>query len=315
MVSKLPPAFWHWVAWRLRNKKGPRPPDVPKVIPRSWWLALERWTRRHKKPPPPPPPPPPAGEKTDRWTNPPWRGVGVHVAWAFSSGQYTPQTLADKIAGTRVAWAAVEGSPADNEPYMAAFRDALHAHGRRFGIWERDDTQRNYPGSFIDHARHMIETYRPDFYGADIETFPVEEPSFPGEFAKAFPDMPRIMLIPGQPDAATLAPWFAADWAMMSQCYAANIGQPPVPGIAGPTDHDAYWRNCPRNFVKAPSDWGKLWWQHGSGPHHVPIIEVWAEGNPSLEAQWECDAIQLWDGNWSVWSAELLRDEDWALLK
>lgn len=266
-------------------------------------------------PTPPPTPPPPVPEKVSKWKNPPWKGIGVHVTWGFNSGQFTPQQLADKIAGTKIQWAFLELNPANyNEEYAIAFRDALHAHGRKFGIWERCDTQKDYPEDRIDHIKRIVNTYQPDFYGADIETFPVDTPELAKQVDFVFPDLPKLILVPGQPDASFLQPWFDANWDMMTQSYAANIGQPPVPGIAGDCDHDTFWRGGPRNFIAVPN-WGSEWWQHGSGPHSVPIIECNAEGNPSLRAQDGCDAIKWFGGNWSIWNAEEMNDDDWAFVK
>lgn len=305
--------FQAWILWKNAGSPRPRPntfwPRVPSVV---YWVILGEYNKKHPHNPPPSDP----TEKVSKWKNPPWRGIGVHVAWSFTSGQYSPQQLADRIAGTRVQWAALEGSPAlDNFQFANEFRDALHARGKRFGIWERCDRQRNYPESYFQHAIDVCQNYHPDFYGADIEEFPVEDETFPYLFAKSMPDMPKVMLVPGQPAASFLKVWFDNDWDMMTQSYAANIGQPPVPGVAGPTDHDTYWRGGPRNFIPAPTGWGKEWWQHGSGPHSVPIIEVHAEGNPSLRAQADSDAMKWFGGNWSIWSAELLEDDDWDFLK
>lgn len=193
---------------------------------------------------------------------------------------------------------------------MAAFRDALHSYGLKFCIWERDDRQKNYPESYIAHAVRMIDTYHPDFYGADVEAWPLEDPNFPTELAQAFPDLPRIALIPGLPDASLMQPWISSGWDLMSQDYAANIGQPDNPGITCPVDHDAYWRGWPRNAVPAPKGWGLLWCQHGSGPHTWPIIEVNAEGNGSLADN--LPAVAAWGDDYSIWDAELMTDADWA---
>lgn len=313
--------FSIWQAWKDAGSHKPRPAGLWTRVPDWAWKLLGEW---HKKHPVTPPHPQPPAEPVSPWKNPPWRGIGLHTTWAFTSGQYSPQQLADRIAGTRVQWSVLEGSPADNEPYMKAYRDALLGHGKRFGIWERADRQKNYPESYTDHAKRLIETYleggdNPNFfYGADVEEFPIDDPAFPALLAKAYPNLPRIAIIPGLPDASYLQTWWDNGWDLMTEDYAANIGQPSVPGIGGATDHDAYWRGSRRNFIKSPvvngQTWGALWWQHGSGPHTVKIIEVNGEGNPDLAAQLESDAVKWFGGNYSIWNAEQLSDDDWRLL-
>ncbi len=305
--------FSLWLHWQNEGKHGARPKfDLP--VPRWAWTVLGEYNKKHKHPKPPGPSP--TVETFSKWKNPPWQGVGLHVTWGFESGDWTPQQLADIISRhSKVKWAFLEMNPANyNEAYANAFRDALHRYGRKFGIWERADAQKSYPESRIDHVKRIVNTYDPDFYGADIEEFPVDDPALPGQIKAAFPNLPRLMLVPGEPDAPFLKPWFDADFDMMTQSYAANIGQPPVPGIAGATDHDTFWRGGPRNFIVPTKSWGNEWWQHGSGPHSVPIIEVWAEGNPSLAAQMGSDAVVWFEGNWSIWNAEQMRQEDWDLL-
>jgi len=306
--------FAGWLLWFAGGKKGRRPAFHARV-PAWAWKVQGEYALAHPKPKPDPPGPKPGPEPVSRWKNPPWRGIGVHVTWGFNVGQFTPQQLADRIATTRIEWAFLELNPAEyNEQYADAFRDALHGHDRRFGIWERADAQKSFPESRIEHVTRIVNSYKPEFYGADIEEFPVDTPELPGQIAAAFPNLPRVMLVPGQPDASFLTPWFTAGFDMMTQSYAANIGQPPVPGIAGAVDHDTYWRGGPRNFIPAPKGWGSEWWQHGTGPHSVPIIETMAEGNPGLRAQADCDAIKWFGGNWSIWAAELMTDDDWAFV-
>ena len=305
-MSKLPAAFWHWASWRLRNKKGPRPADVPVEIPREWWVALEHWTAKHrrKKPPPtPPPPPPPLTVAHSRWVRPPWRGRGVHVAWAFTSGQYTPAQLAARLAKAGYQWAALEGNPAnDNERFYQEFCEQQHVAGLRAILWERADAQKSFPESRIDHVKRLLTTYQFDAYGADIEVFPVDTPEFPGQFAAAFPNMPRVTLAAGLFDASYYKTWIDADFDFMTQAYSGPLGQPPVPGVAGPMDSDVKWRMIGAvgheilNFC---------------GYHSVPIIEVESENSASLEAQ--LPAVAQWGGNFSIWNAESMTDADWAV--
>ena len=97
MASK-PAWFWHWVAWRLRNKRGPRPADVPAKIPDWAWAALEHWVARHKpKPPPPPTPPPP----------PPPKPI-VFTAWDPSEARQGNWTVLEIVAqdGSWAVWGA-----------------------------------------------------------------------------------------------------------------------------------------------------------------------------------------------------------------
>jgi hypothetical protein len=297
-MAAKPAWFWHWVAWRLRNKQGPRPADVPATIPHWAWLALERWVARHKPKPPHPPQPPPPPVPKSRWTKPPWRGTGVHVAWAFSSGQFTPQQLADKIAGSKIQWAALEVNPAvDNEQYIDAFAAALHAHGRRLLLWERDDTQKSYDGTVADHAVRLCTDHAVDGYGADIEVFPVDEPTFPAEFAKRLPDMPRIAICAGLADASFYTSWVNNDWDCMTEAYSGPLGKPPVPGVAGSMDSDAKWRGFKQNWL---------------GFHSVPILEVESENSASLKDQ--LPAVTQWGDNFSIWDVESMTDEDWAQL-
>lgn len=300
----LPSSFWHWAAWRLRNKKGPRPADSPKDIPKSWWAALERWTARHKKKPAPspapPPPPPPVAHS--RWTSPPWAGLGAHVAWAFTSGQYTPEQLAGILQENGFKWAAIEGSPAmDNEAFFARFITAMHALGLKVGLWERADIQKDYPESRIDHVTRLLNSYDFDFYGADLESFPVDTPDFPTQFAKAFPDKPRIMLDAGMADASNYKLWIEADFDFMTQAYSGPMGKDPAKGIAGAMDSDAKWRMIGAvgheilNFC---------------GFHSVAILEVNSENSASLKDQ--LPAVAQWGTNFSIWDAESMTEDDWA---
>jgi hypothetical protein len=306
--------WFGWVQWRTGGRQGSRPMWMPGRQKWAWDVCRE-YQRLHPSPKPNPMPPV-AGEDVSVWQRPAWRGIGVHVAWGLKSGQWTPQQLADVISRSSVQWAALEVNPAvENEQYVVPFRDALHQYGRRFGIWERDDVQKSYEGRFVDHAVALCKKYAPEFYGADIEAFPIQEPTFPTEFAKALPTQQRVAMVAGMPGAELLAPWWDAGWDCMSQSYAANVSQPVEPGIAGNIDHDTYWRGGRRNFVPKPSGWGGLWWQHGSGPHSVPIIEVNGEGNPPLAEQMQSDAVRWFGGNWSIWCAEQLTEADWALLR
>lgn len=267
----------------------------------------------HVQPPPPPPPPAPV-ESHSPWVNPPWKGLGIHVAWGFETGQWTPDQLAQILATNHFNWACLEGSPAAyNEQFMAAFRDALHARGLKFCIWERADRQKSYPESYIDHAKRMIDTYHPDWYAADAEAFPLEDPNFPAELAAAFPNLPKVWEPAGLPDATETQIFVNAGFDVMAEDYAANVGHDPVDGIACAVDHDAYWRGVPRVDIAPPAHWGAKWCEHGSGPHTWPIIEVHAEGNPDLKTQ--LPAVAPWGRNFSIWNAEQMTDEDWAVAR
>lgn len=263
--------------------------------------------------PVPPAPPPPSSEPRSRWTNPPWKGLGIFVAWGFETGQFTPENLAALLAANHFDWAALEGSPENNEQYMVAFRDALHARGLKFGIWERTDRQKNYPESYVEHASRMISQYHPDFYGADAEVFPLDQPSFPHDIADRFPNLPRVWIPGGLPDAATAAPFVDNGFDVMPEDFAGNLGRDPVEGVTCSIDHDAYYRNVPRNAVPADSRWGQKWCEHGSGPHTWPIIEVHAENNPDLKTQ--LGAVSRWGRNFSIWNAEQMTDADWAVAR
>lgn len=243
-------------------------------------------------PPPPPAPPPPPPPKL---APPPWSGPGLHVAWGFYTGQFTPEQLAAKMAATGFRWACLEGNPApQNYAYMDRFRDALHAYGLKFCIWERDDTQKEYPESRIDHIKWIVNTFHPDFYGADLETFPLDDPHLGTEVAQAFPNLPRIILAAGMADASYYADWIQGGWAVMTQAYSGPLGQPPCPGITGSMDRDAYWRGFPANWL---------------GLYSVPIIEIHSEHSTDLAGQF-C-AVQQWGDNYSIWNAEAMTDADW----
>ncbi len=95
-MTERPDWFWHWAAWRISGKKGPRPKDVPVRIPSWAWVALENWVRNHPskkpKPPPPPTPPPPPPKPPASW---PFRNKPlVFTAWDPSAARSGPWDVA-----------------------------------------------------------------------------------------------------------------------------------------------------------------------------------------------------------------------------
>jgi hypothetical protein len=111
-MSQLPSWFWHWLAWRLRNKKGPRPADAPADIPAWAWVAAKRWTDKHRRQPPPLPPKPSftltgpivftawdAGQaRSGPWTVARITEPGIAPQWGAGSGVIAQAESPDQVA-------------------------------------------------------------------------------------------------------------------------------------------------------------------------------------------------------------------------
>jgi len=294
--------FDAWNTWK--DKGGPRP-AVWHLVPLWAWRLRHELLHAHPKPPKPPPAHP---EPVSIWKNPPWKGRGIHIAWGFESGDWTPAQIAARLHKAGFSWAALEGSPAlQNEQFMADFVAAQHELGMKAILWERSDVQKDYPEPRLDHVTRLLTTYGFDAYGADIEEFPIDTPDFPTAFANAHPTFPRVTLCAGMADAVYYQTWIAAGWDCMTEAYSGMAGVAPGVGIAGAMDSDAFWRGFPRNAVPKPGLWGG----NGTGPHTWPIIEVNAEKNPGLAPQ--LSAVAPWGDNYSIWDAEQMQDADWAV--
>src|SRR5438128_8212281 len=77
--------FALWVLWRHGGRQGPRP-EFDKKVPKWSWDVLGEYQKAH---PGPKPTPPPGPEPVSIWKNPPVRGLGFHVAWGFTTGQFS----------------------------------------------------------------------------------------------------------------------------------------------------------------------------------------------------------------------------------
>lgn len=236
--------------------------------------------------PTPAPTPVPAPVPHSRWKNPPWNGKHVYVAWALATGQFTVDQIANKAQKAGCRAVALQITP-ENDTFHAPLKVALHARGIEHIVWEA-----SYQTS-IDKTIASVQKYGPDAYLADIE-IKFDAKTWVPLFDAAFPDLPRALCATGggleTPEDA--APWIK-NWDCCMQDYI----------IHGPNmtpDHGenfAYWRQFPIN---------------AAGFHHFPVIEVEAEGSPSLAAQ--ASLVAPWKGAVGIYTAEYLNDQDWEAL-
>lgn len=66
---------------------------------------------------------------------------GALVAWGLNGGDWTPEQLAQDVAGCGFEWIAVQFGDADNEPkpeLLSRLRTACREAKLLFGIWEQD---------------------------------------------------------------------------------------------------------------------------------------------------------------------------------
>lgn len=291
--------FDEWAAWVDSGRKTPRPMVWLAVPPDHWpnhpEVKLDAWTLgrlklAHDRKPPvqhDKPGPPPAARSP--WLNPPWLKTGSYITWGFVTGEFTPEQIARKAYDHGYGWQSLEGFPAvqgglDNESYHDRLRTALHTLGLAYGIWERSDQMR------VQQAVDIVRAHRPDFYEADIETFPLAIPDFPAQFATAFPGLPRRVLIAGMPDASFCKPWIDAGWDCATQAYTGPNPQQTALNM----DNDARWRG---------------WGLNASGHHTWPVLEINADGGKPLAAQ--LPDVAPWGRAIGVYADEFYTEADW----
>lgn len=245
-------------------------------------------------PPPVYPPPtstPPVQVKRSRWTNPPWGRKYVYVAWGLATGQFTPAQIAKRAHTSSCGAVAVQVTP-ENEPYQEQARLELHQLGMAYMIWERSDQLA--AGESITTVNRL----HPDAYLADVEG-PMADQNWTVTFDKAFPDLPRALCATGAldqayPGGAPVAelPWIA-NWDLCMQDYV--VHGPNMTPEHG--ENFALWRNFPLNAANM---------------YHWPVLEVRAEGSPSMAEQ--ASMVAPWHGRIGVYTAEYLEDSDWQAL-
>jgi hypothetical protein len=295
--SPIPVWFQEWEHWRQGLRKT-RPAAAPKRIPAWAWVKLAADAK-----PKPPPPAAPVAEVW--WPNAPWHKRVLYTTWGFTSGQFTPEQLAAKAAVKYRGGIAIEGFPADatstdghdNTPHVAPLRDACHAAGIPFSLWNRTDQMT------VDQVLTQITDWKPDAYLADVEVDwgRAENTTIPAAVAKEFPKLPRAVIIAGMPDAQYVKPWIDAKFDCCTQAYWRADGQ-----VVGGTDRDAYWRGWPPWKVidaSKPMEEGAL--------HTFPCLEAGAEGAPHLRDQ--LSTVAAWGEAWGVYAAELMTDDDWSI--
>ena len=294
-----------WVLWNHAKRKGPRP-NVWKRAPLYAKDALARYEKAHPKPPKPGPAPQPHPVAQVWWPGAPWHRKILYTTWGFTSGQFTPEALVARAAPIFKGGIALEGYPADgtstdghdNTRFVKPLRDACHNADLPFLVWDRTDQMT------VDQVLAQIRDWQPDAYLADVEVDwnRPENTTIPAAVAKSFPTMPRAVIIAGMPDAKYCAPWIAARFDCCTQAYERDKGP-----IVGGVDRDAYWRGWPPWKVldaSKPAEEGCL--------HTFPCLEAGAEGAPPLRPQ--LPNVAAWGDSWSVYCAELMSDDDWAVL-
>jgi hypothetical protein len=298
-----------WIGWVAIGKKPPRPPFIWKKVPQYAWVIWGEYQVAHPKPQPDPKPPP-ADRPYSRWTLEQIGGFGFRLAWVFRDGArtggYTPTSLVERVknakephTGKRIRYLSIEGAPQcnpnpeTNEPYFEEFITACHAAGIQARLWERTDD--------VDwaHVEYMMDTYPGfDVYEADLEDFPVKDPTIPKKFAAKYPGKPRSTLYAGMVDASFYTDWINADFAAGTQSYSHETwpdGHPVPPGIAGAMNQDCWWRGC--------------WLIKGlNGLCSIPMIGVNQEGDGGVERQLPC--VKDFDGNWGIEWFESCEDVD-----
>lgn len=284
-----------WYAWR-RDPRRPKPlrPAVWRTVPLWAWHLEGDLLAKAGAPTRTPPVVVPPSTARSPWKSPIWLKRGMQVTWGFATKEFTPEALAQKLHQAGYGWASLEGYPAvpspfnlDNGPFHDAFRDALHALGLGYGIWERSDQE--HP---VADAVAIINAHKPDFYGADIETFPIADLTFPSVIASTFPSLPRCVLIAGMPVASEVAGWISSGFDCGTQAYSG----PDPQQTAGSMDSDAKWRGWPIN---------------ASGHYSWPILEIHSDRSKGLRDQ--LPDIAPWGSSYSVYAAELMQADDWTV--
>lgn len=236
--------------------------------------------------PVPAPTPVPATVPNSRWENPPWNGKHVYVAWGLSSGQFSVDQIANKAQQAGCRAVALEITP-ENDGFHVPLKVALHARGIAYIVWEA-----SYQTS-IDKTIASVCRYVPDAYLADIEE-KFDAKTWVPQFDAVFPDLPRALCATGGglETVDDAAPWIE-NWDCCMQDYV-------VHGTNMDEAHGenfAYWRSFPVN---------------AAGFHHFPVIEVEAEGSPTLAAQ--AASVAPWKGAVGIYTIEYLTDQDWQAL-
>lgn len=270
--------FEKWSRWLDRGARGPRPKGVWAPAP-QWAKTLRRQivAARPKPKPPPPPAPPPA---RSRWTDPPWNGPYLFLAWGLHSGDFTPDWIAAKAQTCGLRAVCVQDEPG-NDPYQADVKRALHNRGVAYGTWGVPD------GDTINRTRE----YAPDFYMADIEEAPNPGAAWVAAFDTLLPDLPRAIVATGGgiPTVLDAAPW-VDHWDCAMQDYIVH-GPNMTPAAS---ENLAHWR---------------LFKVNAAGHQHWPVLEINAEGSPGLRDQLEL--VKPWGRAVGLYCAEYFRDDDW----
>lgn len=251
----------------------------------------------------------PDGNPRSIWSSPPWRGPGAHVADEFTSGNADPDALAERLAAHGFQWSAIEDLPNernDADGFITAYFTALAARKLRSGIWLRGDVQQASIPPTADRVDYLVDKYRPDFVGLDVEVWPLYQPDIAAVVAERHPSLPRVVIVAGmppplpEPGGVDWQVWVRNGWDCMTEAYC-HAGPP----IVGGMDVDAYWRGFGRNAVPPPPGWTS----HDDGPHTWPLLELNAESCPGFAVQ--APSIEPWGPHFSLWSPMYWTDADW----
>lgn len=150
-----------------------------------------------------------------------WHSVGAFEGWGLTSGQFTPQGIADKAKSMRLDWLAIQDRPA-----VRSMRDALNESLSKAGIatvvWQtRPVTEQG--------ANDCISWWNPDAYIAEVETRDGWE-TFPADIRRDHPDLPLAIITnywgaggtPSGYDEAEAKRWWGNKWAIIPECYMVN---------------------------------------------------------------------------------------------
>lgn len=219
-----------------------------------------------------------------RWTDPPWNGKHVYIAWGLRTGDFTPTWIAARAQASGCRLLVIQDEPG-NEPYQAVIKQALHARGLAYGTWGVPDA-----GTY-----GRVAEYQPDCYLADVETT-IDYTSWVDVFDQSFPDLPRALVATGGLGGPEQAAAWVPNWDLTMQDYVRG------PNAANQTpdhgDNFAYWRHFPLIADGVH--------------HHYPVLEVNAEGSQELAPQ--LPLVKPWGKSFGVYSAEYMTDLSWQAL-
>ena len=188
---------WEWFKWLDSGKKGSRPVNAPKMIPKRVWVRYNLHKINRNKP------------------HPLWSKPGMFVAWGLENKSLTPKELIEKLGKSGFKWIALQNTP-ENLKYALLIKSIASLWDIKVGIWEVPTT--------ASVAYQAILDFDADFYIANIEENC--DLNFPIELNELFFEYKAIVTNFGGISTSELArPWINAGFVCLPEAYVNDNSQ------------------------------------------------------------------------------------------